>query len=139
MKLYLAGPMTGYPEFNFPAFERAAFDLRRQGYDVWSPHESDLESAWKEKHAATYDPETGSPGAGVHESHRYFLAEDLRHVCAADAVAVLDGWEASLGARIETYVAFQLGIPVRPYEEGVPFEHAHTYNRFIHPHISREP
>ena len=138
MKLYLAGPMTGYPDFNFPAFERAAQDLRKQGYIVWSPHESDLEAAWAASHRATYDPANGDPGSSTELSHRYFLAEDLRHVCAADEVAVLDGWESSLGARIETYVAFQLGIPVKPYEEGVPFEHAHHFNRFIHPHISRE-
>lgn len=138
MRLYLAGPMTGYPDFNFPAFERAAVDLRQQGYLVWSPHESNMEADWAATHRSTYDPAKGDPGSSPEYSHRYFLAEDLRHVCESDTVAVLDGWEASLGARIETYVAFQLGIPVRPYEEGVPFEHAYTYNRFIHPHISRE-
>jgi len=138
VRLYLCGPMTGYPEFNFPAFELAATDLRRQGYVVWSPHESDLESEWAKQHSATYRPAVGEPGASSTEALRYFLATDLREVCMADELAVLDGWEASRGCIIETYVAFQLGIPVKPYETGVPFADAYHYNRFQHPHINRE-
>ena len=29
--VYLAGPMTGYPEFNFPAFKAAASDIDEMG------------------------------------------------------------------------------------------------------------
>ena len=33
-RIYIAGPMTGYPELNFPAFHAAANSLRAQGYDA---------------------------------------------------------------------------------------------------------
>lgn len=39
MKLYIAGPMTGLPDNNYPAFHEAARDLRARGYEVANPAE----------------------------------------------------------------------------------------------------
>ena len=67
MKVYTAGPMTGIPQFNYPAFERAAAELRRKGYDVVSPAElddpSDKAAALASKDGAMlqYSNGTGSP------------------------------------------------------------------------------
>jgi hypothetical protein len=36
-RVYLSGPMTGIPEFNFPAFNAEASRLRALGFDVVNP------------------------------------------------------------------------------------------------------
>ena len=89
-KIYVAGPMTGYPDCNYPAFNQAAEDLRDLGYDVVNPAESTL----------------------VDAHYTDFLREDLRLVLDCDAIATLPGWEHSVGARNEVMVAGVLGMPV---------------------------
>ena len=49
--LYIAGPMRGYPDHNFPAFRAAAAALRRAGYGVVNPaelHSGVLDLPWSE-------------------------------------------------------------------------------------------
>ena len=41
VRVYIAGPMTGIPQYNFPEFDRVATLLRAMGYDVVSPAELD--------------------------------------------------------------------------------------------------
>lgn len=41
--LYVAGPMTGIPRFNFPLFDAVSAALRGQGYTIISPAETDHE------------------------------------------------------------------------------------------------
>lgn len=104
-RLYVAGPMTGYADWNFPAFERAAEDLRDEGYEVVSPHEIDLEGG--------FDP--SGDGAGF--DLRAALERDVEAVLEADGVALLDGWEQSPGAVIEVLTASSKGAPARPVRE----------------------
>ena len=39
MRIYVAGPMTGHPQLNFPAFHTEAARLRALGYEVVNPAE----------------------------------------------------------------------------------------------------
>lgn len=92
---YLAGPMTGLPEFNFPAFHAATSDLRMRGYAVFNP-------------AETAGEETGL------DLDKY-IRVDLALIQAADVVVVLPGWQSSRGAKAEVIVATLLGMPVMEY------------------------
>lgn len=93
MNLYLAGPMTGYEEWNFPAFHAVCTDLRSIGHAVLNPAEND----------------DGDASAG---DWSYFMRQDIAHVLSVDAVAVLPGWERSRGATLEVTVAVALGLPI---------------------------
>jgi uncharacterized protein DUF4406 len=99
MRIYIAGPMTGYPEFNYPAFVEAAAHLRRLGYDVVSPHE------------------INPPTEGFEHPWDWYMRRDIVELVSAEAVVVLPGWEASKGASLETYIARSLGMPVYPIDD----------------------
>lgn len=113
MKVYLAGPMRGIPEFNFPAFHAAAARLRAQGHTVFNPAERDIEHHGVDisKGNATGDE---TIAVAVHGFNlREALNDDLTFICLqADAVAVLPGWESSKGARAEVATAHALGLEV---------------------------
>lgn len=89
MKLYLAGPMTGLPELNFPAFHAAAARLRALGFEVVNP--------------AEINPD---PSSGWHTCMR----RDIPHLVTCDGIAMLTGWESSRGAKIERQLAEDLDM-----------------------------
>ena len=96
--LYIAGPMTGYHEFNYPAFQVAADALTRAGYTV--------------AHTAT------GPAPLPHDAHphQHYLRHALAMLLECDSVALLPGWEASRGARGEVDVAHALGMTCLPVD-----------------------
>lgn len=96
MKLYVAGPMTGLPEFNYPAFRAAADQLRELGHDVEDP-------------STNVNP--------TPDDYHGWLRAGLAQLIRCEGVALLDGWEASGGARLEVIVAATLGLSVRPVAE----------------------
>lgn len=113
MKVYLAGPMRGIPEFNFPAFHRAAAHLRADGHEVFSPAEKD-----NERHGVDISKGnvTGDESIAA-QQHGFNLREalgiDLAWICEhAEAIALLPGWENSKGAKAERATAEALGLAV---------------------------
>lgn len=109
---YLAGPMRGYVEYNFPAFRTAADWLRKNGWTIFSPAERDEDDP-------TIDQSKDPAGWADHLGLDYFMQFDLAAVCAHDAVICLPGWEQSQGARLEAMVAVEVGHPVFEIEERV--------------------
>lgn len=95
MRVYISGPMSGIPDFNFPAFHTAAAALRAKGFDVVNPAEVNVDAAmtWEQ-----------------------CLRTDIKLLCDCDALALLPGWENSKGAHLEVHVAHRLGIKVSHIE-----------------------
>lgn len=91
MKIYIAGPMTGYAELNFPAFHAEATRLRGLGFEIVNPAEIDI---------------------GPNPEWLAAMRADIRELVTCDGVALLPGWELSRGARIEQGLARDLGLRV---------------------------
>lgn len=98
--LYIAGPMTGIPDYNYPAFNQAETELRAAGYDVLNPVAS-------EEHNTT----------GTTQTWQWYMRHGLAMVMQADAVALLPGAHNSRGAALERHVAEALGLPVKALAE----------------------
>ena len=95
--LYLSGPMTGLPEYNYPAFREASKELRSRGFEVFDPSEC-------------FDGDQTLP-------KETYMREDIRAILECSIVVTLDGWENSSGARLEVEVAKACGIPQISYDE----------------------
>lgn len=118
MKVYIAGPMTGIPQFNIPAFDEAAAVLRAQEHEVVSPAElDDLFTREEALSSGTGDQDHVTSGTWGD-----FLARDVKMIAddGIEAVFVLPGWEQSKGARMESFVAHLCGLPVLRYPDGLP-------------------
>lgn len=111
MRLYLAGPMRGYPEFNFPAFRDATAKLRKLGHEVFSPAEKDEDDGFRPGGMKGDNEELTAVNFDLNEA----LAMDLVYVCKhAEAVVVLPDWDKSPGANAEIAAARALHKPVWP-------------------------
>lgn len=99
MKIYLAGPMTGYEDFNFPAFFRVAEELRAKGHEVFNPAQNDLDK-WGDME-----------GVKKNANYRECMNDDLGWITKnADAIYFMKGWENSSGALAEFFAARSVKI-----------------------------
>lgn len=113
-KVYLCGPMTNIPKFNFPAFDRVAHRLRKRGYEVITPSELDNQ----ETRAAALASPDGSPGSGTANGETWgdFLSRDVKLLAdepgleaivlmppAVNTQGEIVTWLDSRGARLEVF------------------------------------
>jgi len=105
MRVYLAGPMRGYKDFNFPAFFAAAEKFKAEGHEVFNPAEADLEEFGTVENVQKLyeaDPE---------KLKRHVMKKDLLWLLDhAEAIAMLPGWEKSFGANVEFVLAEYLKL-----------------------------
>lgn len=101
--IYIAGPMSGYPEFNFPAFFEAQKKFEADGWTVYNP-------AAKQDEVAVVESKSYEDGDNVKlvaEGWDYKSAFiwDCDKVINGDAIYMLPGWEFSPGASAEHAIA----------------------------------
>lgn len=107
--IYIAGPMTGRPLYNFPAFDSAASALRALGWRVLSP--------------ADLDRDVGFDPCNDKVTPDFMSQARLRDTAAieqSDALMLLDGWEDSKGARAERAYAEWKGISIFTMDDQLP-------------------
>jgi Domain of unknown function (DUF4406) len=116
LKLYLAGPMRGYPDFNFPLFFKTASTLEGLGHTVFNPASRDVSKYGSEKlKTATGSEEEVSKNLGLNGlqlARDCFLA-DTAFICThADGIYLLPGWEKSKGAVAERALCEAIGLKI---------------------------
>ena len=95
-RIYISGPMSGYPDFNRPVFHATARKLRDQGFTVVNPAELDAN-----------DPPV------VTLEWADYLRRDIVALMSCDEICLLPGWSDSRGAQLELSIARALGMPIR--------------------------
>lgn len=90
-RLYIAGPMSGIPDNNYPAFFDAARRLRAMRLNVENPAENPVPPC---------------------KSWLGYMRLSLLQIARVDGVVMLPGWQRSKGARAEHQLARNLGLPI---------------------------
>ena len=116
-RIYIAGPMTGLPEHNFPAFHAAAARFREAGWEAVNPAEN-------------FGGQTDMP-------RETYLRADIILLAQCEAIALLPGWEESRGAKLEYLLARELGMAVLDAEtlqppERLPLPFVHLHRLRVH-------
>lgn len=88
-RIYIAGPCSGHPDNNYPAFHAAAKVLRAEGWAVANPAEFSTSAIWQE-----------------------CLRDCIRHLAGCTHIYLLPGWRFSRGARLEYQIAQELGMEI---------------------------
>lgn len=90
-RIYIAGPMSGLPEFNYPAFHAMAAQLRAAGHHVENPAENPAPHC---------------------NSWLGYMRLAVAQLATCDAVVMLHGWEQSRGAKVEHRLSVGMGLRV---------------------------
>lgn len=107
---YIAGPMSGIPEFNAPAFRSVENTLMLRGVSCFNP------SAFDEAHG--FYEGTGVEDSTVNTVARAaYLKRDFYYLAMSGSIVLLPGWEKSVGANCKLSAALSMGLPVYVWDE----------------------
>lgn len=89
-RIYIAGPMTGYPYYNYKSFHDVESQLNAAGYQY-----------------------INNPARHFHGNQELpwetYIAKAIDVIMNSEAVVVLPGWYKSVGARLEIAIATAIG------------------------------
>jgi hypothetical protein len=91
MRLYVAGPMTGYDNYNFDKFNTVTRELAWMGHEVYNP-------------ASSFNGAQDLP-------YDLYLRHAVQMVTMVNGLVLLKGWEQSRGALTEVHVALSCNMP----------------------------
>ena len=98
--IYIAGPMQGVRNFNYPHFDEVASTLRLGGWRVENPVEIGNRFG------------TAKEIAGDRDLLAKVIEAELDAVAKCDAIYLLKGWHNSPGAKAELAVAISHGAQI---------------------------
>lgn len=116
MKVYLAGPMTGKPNYNCDAFFNTEEGLGFLGHQVRTPFHSN-NIIWQKHYSRNFNPRKDKCDYGD-PLLAEMIVENVKLIAWADAIVMLEGWENSKGTKAELLIATLLHRKV--------FEQSHT-------------
>lgn len=109
-RVYLAGPMSGMPDLNYPAFNQKAAELRARGWHVENPAENPV------------------PPCG---SWKGYMRMSIWQLTSCEAIYLLPGWASSQGAAMEFSIAQQLGLEIIEPVSQLTCPKSHSHRRTL--------
>lgn len=130
---YLAGPMSGVPQFNIPKFDAISAKLRGDGFTIISPAELDS-PLMRARALQSQDGDLRTLEKETHETWGDVLARDVKLVAdGIDGIVFMEDWQKSRGARLEAFVGLLTGKKFAIWQTytGTAFEVSALYVRAI--------
>ena len=96
-RIFIAGPMLGYENYNFKKFDHIEELLRQLGFDIVNP--ARISRKFKESEV--------NSDISVYNK-MIDMQQDAERTC--NAILLLDGWQWSEGVKLEVKTASELGM-----------------------------
>ncbi len=132
--LYIAGPMAGIKDFNYPLFYGVEKILNAAGIETINPAELDKHDEAALEHTGDF-----KDGSGVKPVGRAaFLKRDFHHLTTCEGIVFLEGWQDSIGANCELLVAQMAGMSTWLWVDGdlYPESNLNANLDLIFPHLN---
>lgn len=105
---YIAGPMSGIEDYNFPKFNEVADKLIQAGYIVENPAETDISDEFPDY----FEVHNEDDWTVESSAYQLYLKKSFRKLLSCNHLVLLEGWQDSRGARCELEIAKALNFVI---------------------------